>query len=111
MVGVNASKVCLGQANGLDVELFVTGTELYATYETVGGYPAVYDEPKGLFCYAKIANGQYELTGVPVTEAPPAGVERHARESNDVRARKIEERRAQLESRRPTGRRDIAPKE
>jgi hypothetical protein len=111
MVGVNASKVCLGQANGPDVELFVTGTELYATYETVGGYPAVYDEPKGLFCYAKIANGQYESTGVPVTEAPPAGVERHARESKDVRARKIEERRAQLESRRPTGRRDIAPKE
>ena len=57
MVGVFGEKVLLGQANGPDVDLIVRGTELYATYETPDGYPAVYDDALGLFCYARVVDG------------------------------------------------------
>ena len=85
MVGMFGKKVPLGQANGPDVDLVVRGTELYATYETPEGFPAIYDEALGLFCYARIAGGKFETTGIPVTSPPPQGVERHATETDDVR--------------------------
>jgi hypothetical protein len=99
MVGVFGEKVSLGQANGPDVELIVSGTELYATYNTPDGFPAVYDDRLGLFCYAKVVDGKFESTGVPVTSPPPAGVVRNATESDDVRMRKIQERSQQMELR------------
>ena len=99
MVGVFGEKVSLGQANGPDVDLIVSGTELYATYETLDGFPAVYDDTRGLFCYAKLVDGRFESTGIPVTTAPPNGVVRHATESDDVRMRKIKERTLQMDLR------------
>jgi hypothetical protein len=99
MVGVFGDKVALGQANGPDVDLIVRGTELYATHETPEGFPAVYDDALGLFCYARIASGKFESTGIPVTSPPPSGVERHATETDDVRMRKIQERTLQMERR------------
>jgi hypothetical protein len=102
MVGINGEKVSLGQANGPDVELIVTGTELYATYETPEGYPAIYDDRQGLFCFARLVEGKYESTSVPITANPPADVERHAQESTAVRSAKITERRSQLEQPRQT---------
>jgi hypothetical protein len=106
MVGVFGEKVPLGQANGPDVDLVVKGTELYATYETPDGFPAVYDDSLGLFCYARVVDGGFESTGITVTSPPPPGVERHATESDEVRMRKIEERTLQMEQRSRT-----APKE
>jgi hypothetical protein len=100
MVAVFGEKVMLGQANGPDVALVVRGTELYATYETPDGLPAVYDESLGLFCYARVVDGEYASTAVPVTSPPPAGVEPHAAESDAVRARKIDQRTKQLNQRR-----------
>lgn len=99
MVGVFGEKVSLGQANGPDVELVVRGTELYASYETPDGFPAVYDDSLGLFCYALVVDGQFESTGIPVTASPPAGVERNARETDEVRQKKIQERTLQMERR------------
>ena len=99
MVGVSGRKVPVGQANGPDVELIVSGTEFYATYETVEGFPAVYDDALGLFCYARVVDGSYESTGVPVTAATPSGVQRHAVESDQVRAAKISQRSLQMERR------------
>jgi hypothetical protein len=99
MVGVFGEKVSLGQANGPDVELIVSGTELYATYETPDGYPAIYDDSLGLFCYARVVAGKFESTGVPVKSPPPSGVVRKATESDEVRMRKIEERSQQLDLR------------
>jgi hypothetical protein len=99
MVGVFGEKVSLGQANGPDVDLIVRGTELYATYETPDGYPAVYDDSLGLFCYARIVSGRFETTGIPVTSVPPPGLERHATESDDVRMQKIKQRTLQMERR------------
>ena len=60
MVGMFGQKVPMGQANGPDVDLIVSGTELYATYETPEGFPAVYDDAVGLFCYARIVGGRFE---------------------------------------------------
>jgi len=99
MVSIEEQKVCLGQANGPDVELIVTGTELYATYRTPDGFPVVYDDSLGLFCYARLQGGQLVSTGVPVTATPPPNLERNVEESGAVRTHKIEERRSQMEQR------------
>jgi hypothetical protein len=101
VVGMFGKKVFLGQANGPDVALVVQGTELYATYETPDGYPVIYDDALGLFCYARVRDGEYQSTGTPVTSLPPAGVEKHARESDAVRSRKIEQRTRQMQQRAP----------
>jgi hypothetical protein len=92
MSGIIGQTVRLGQADGSEVELVVSGTRLYATYETPDGFPAVYDDGTGLFCYARLVSGRFESTGVPVTLPPPSDVEPHAKESDDVRALKIRER-------------------
>jgi hypothetical protein len=99
MSGVVKQKAMLGQANGTEVELLVSGTRSYATYETTGGYPAIYDDTTGLFCYARVIDGEYRSTGVPVTSAPPQDVDLHAQESDEVRARKIGNRESQDASR------------
>jgi len=99
MVGIFGQRVSLGQANGPDVDLIVRGTELYASYETPEGFPAVYDEQLGLFCYARLAEGRLVSTGVPVTARPLAGVVRHAEESESVRQEKIRDRTLQMERR------------
>ncbi len=88
MVGMFGEKVPLSQANGPDVELIVKGTNIYATYETLDGYPVVYDEALGLFCYASLIDGEFVTTGIPVSASPPPNVERHAKESEDVKMRK-----------------------
>jgi hypothetical protein len=105
-VGMFGQKVPMGQANGPDVDLIVSGTELYATYETPDGFPVVYDDALGLFCYARIANGKFESTGVSVALPAPAGIERHAAESEAVRQQKIKDRLQQMERNAHPGRRE-----
>jgi hypothetical protein len=92
-------RVTLGQSDGSEVELVVNGTALYATYETLEGYPVVYESDAGMFCYARLSDGRFESSGVPVALPPPSGVRPHEKESDDVRAMRIEERRAQIEQR------------
>lgn len=99
MTGIVGQRVSLGQARGGDVELVVTGTALYGTYETPQGYPVIYDDDAGLFCFARVIDGEYRSTGVPVTAAVPDGVEKHAKESEQVRAAKIAKRQAAMERR------------
>ena len=99
MSGISGKKVTLGQGSGPDVELVVSGTPLYATYETPDGYPAIYDPGSGLFHYARVVDGRYVGTGVPVTSSPPGDVQRHAKESDEVREAKIRARQLQMESR------------
>ena len=96
MSGIVGQRVSLGQANGPDVDLVVTGTELYATYETPDGYPAIYDDGLGLFCFARLVRGKFQSTGVPVNEKPPSAVVPHSKELDAVRSRKIAERDAQM---------------
>ena len=92
MSGIIGQRVRLGQADGSEVELIVSGTRSYATYETPDGFPAIYDQTTGRFCYARVVSGRFESTGVPVNLPPPSNVEPHARESDEIRALKIRER-------------------
>ena len=62
------------------------------TYETVAGFPVVYDDALGLFCYASVVQGSYQSTAVPVSAPPPPHLPLHAREADDVRAEKIRRR-------------------
>ena len=99
MSGIIGQKVSLGQENGPEVELIVSGTVEYANYETLNGFPAIYDTDLGLFCYARLVDGRYESTRTPIAADPPVDVQRHAKESEDVRAAKIEERRRAMSQR------------
>jgi hypothetical protein len=92
MVSMSGQTVPMGQANGPDVELVVSGTELYATYETPEGLPVLYDEALGLFCYARLDDGKLVSTGISLAHAAPDGMVAHARESDEVRKRSIEAR-------------------
>ena len=99
MSGIIGQRVSLGQASGPDVELIVSGTVEYASYETLDGFPAIYDTDLGLFCYARVRSDRYESTKTPITGDPPDGVERHAQESDETRAAKIDERRRAMNQR------------
>jgi hypothetical protein len=90
----------LGQGRGPEVELVVTGTPLYATYETLDGFPAIYDQDRELFCFARLGDdGAFRSTGVSVLSAPPPGLERHVHEADGVRAAKIAGRQRELGAR------------
>ncbi len=98
MTAVNNQKVWLGQANGPEVELIVSGNPLYATYQTPQGYAAIYDDNLGLYCYADLQEGSYVSTGISVALPAPARLPPKLIESGEVRARKSE-RHAQLRAR------------
>jgi M6 family metalloprotease-like protein len=83
-----------GQENGEEVQLKVFGDEHYARYENLNGYTAVYDAELGVYCYARLAAGAFRSTGVPITQAAPAGLTRHLQESAQVVAAKSVARRA-----------------
>lgn len=72
------------QAKGPDVVLAVFGDENYCRYENVGGYSVVYDDERGLFCYARLAAGRFRSTGVPLSDPVPPGLVRHLQESQEV---------------------------
>ena len=80
MGALYGQRVTVGQARGPDVELVVYGDEFYARYETPDGFPVVYDAQQGQFSYARLDEGRFVSTGVPVTAPPPSGIERHAQE-------------------------------
>ncbi len=101
MSGVFGERLSIGQRSGPDVDLVVFGDETYARYETLQGYSAVYDEGRGLFCYARLENGAFASTGVPVTAPPPPEALLHGSESDSVRESKSSEARAR---RFPSGR-------
>jgi hypothetical protein len=89
MTGVFGKKVAIGQENGPDVDLVVFGDEHYARYETPDGYSAIYDPKLGLFSYAIVRNGQFESSGVPITNDPPPRAQKHAEEAPEVRLAKV----------------------
>ena len=62
-------------------------------------FQPIHDDALGLFCYARLEDGRFESTGIPVTRRLPSGVKRHATESDEVRKQKIQERTLQMERR------------
>lgn len=88
MTAIYGERLTFGQRNGPEVQLVVFGDELYARYETLDGYSAVYDDASGLFCYARLVDGAFVSSGVPVTAPPPPGAVPHGKESDAVRQAK-----------------------
>ena len=102
MSGVFGERALLGQANGPDVELVVSGSELYATYETVDGFPAIYDDALGLFCLrARGRRHAIESTARAGHRAAAGRLSLHAREADAVRAEKIRGARRAWSGERP----------
>jgi M6 family metalloprotease-like protein len=88
MSAILGERLTFGQRSGPDVQLVVRGDEFYARHETDSGYTAVYDEARGLFCYAVVVGGAFVSSGMPVSAGPPPGVPRHLHEAPGVRLRK-----------------------
>jgi hypothetical protein len=88
MSAIFGEKLALGQRNGPDVELIVFGDEFYARYESPDGYAAVYDEERGLFCYALLVDGAFVSSAIPVSAPPAPGAVLHGKESDAVRRSK-----------------------
>ena len=84
MSAIFGEALTFGQANGPDVPLKVFGDEHYARYEDLNGYTAVYDDERGLFCYARLSAGSFRSTGVPLSSplrrnrASSAGTQRRS---------------------------------
>src|SRR5262245_18152549 len=88
MTAIHGERLTFGQRDGSEVELVVFGDELYARYETVDGYSAVYDDARGVYCYAGLRDGAFASLAAPVRGPPPAEAVRHGRESDVVRQAK-----------------------
>ena len=88
MTAVFGETRSMAQRDGPDVDVVVFGDEFYARYETVDGYSVVYDEQRGRFCYAVLAEGAFVSSGVPIDAARPANALLHGTESDQVRGSK-----------------------
>ena len=93
MSAIFGEALTFGQANGPDIMLRVFGDEHYARYEDLNGYSAVYDDELGLFCYARLSAGSFRSTGVPLSQAAPAGLVRHLQEAQATIAARAAARR------------------
>ncbi len=91
MSGIYGELLNFPQEQGHDIQLRVFGSNHYSRYENVNGYTVVYDETKGVFCYAHVPDNRLVSSGVPSADAPPQGVVRHLEESHAVVSAKIEE--------------------
>jgi M6 family metalloprotease-like protein len=87
------------QPNGPDIRLRVFGDEHYARYETLHGFTTVFDNEQGRFCYATLETGAFQSTGVPVSEAPPAGLARHIQEWAVIARAKVQAQRLKRSAR------------
>jgi hypothetical protein len=88
MTAIRGEKLSFGQRNGPEVELVVFGDEFYARYETPDGHSVVYDDERGLFCYARLVDGAFVSSGVPVSDPAPPGAVLHGTEADAVRLAK-----------------------
>jgi M6 family metalloprotease-like protein len=89
MSSIFGESLTFSQEKGPDVRLKVYGDEFYSRYEDPLGYTVVYDQDQGLYCYAKLASGEFISSGVALFESPPMGISRHFKESEEIRNRKF----------------------
>jgi M6 family metalloprotease-like protein len=99
MSAILGEKLTFGQRSGPEIQLVVRGDEFYSRHETLSGYTAVYDEARGLFCYAVVVGGAFVSSGLPVSGGPPPGVPRHLHEASGVRLGKRALRRSTVRPR------------
>ena len=74
MSAILGETLTFGQRSGPAVRMVVHGDEFYARHETETGYTTVYDEDRGLFCYAALVGGAFVSSGMPISVGPPPGV-------------------------------------
>lgn len=98
MSAIFGEKLTFGQRMGGDVCLVVHGDEFYSRHETEDGYTVVYDEQRGLFCYAVRVSGALVSSGIAITAGPPA-VERHLQEAPELRRAKRQRRKTAIRPR------------
>jgi M6 family metalloprotease-like protein len=94
MSAIFGERLMFAQRNGPEVRLLVHGDEFYARHETDDGYTAVYDAPRGQWCYAVLVGGAFTSSGKPVGAGAPPGVPRHLHEDSAVRRGRRAARRA-----------------
>jgi hypothetical protein len=92
MAAIFGEMLTFSQEKGPEIRLRVFGDEFYARYETEKGYTAVYDEALGLYVYARLEEGRFIPSGIPVTRSPPAGLKPHLVEADLVRQEKASRR-------------------
>ena len=103
MSAILGETLTFGQRSGPAVRLVVHGDEFYARHETETGYTTVYDEDRGLFCYAALVGGAFVSSGMPISVGPPPGVPRHLHEAPPVRRAKRLARRQAVRPRSSAG--------
>lgn len=94
MSAIFGEVLTFAQSNGSEVQLRVFGDEHYARYETVNGFTTLFDNERGVFCYARLAGDNLVSTGVPTSEESPRGIVRHLQEPDQVRENKARAKRA-----------------
>src|SRR5215207_2587166 len=99
MSALFGQSVSLAQERGQDIELLAWGDEFYVRYETPDGYAAMLDPTLGLYTYARLEDGRYVSSGVPVSQPPPVGLDKHLQETPAVRAAQSSRKRRRLDGR------------
>lgn len=94
MSGIYGELLNFPQENSSDIRLRVFGSSRYSRYENIDGYTVVYDNSRGLFCYADVPENRLVSTGVTLDQPPP-DVARHLEESSAVIGARIEEHMSQ----------------
>ena len=92
MSAIFGESMSFDQENGPEIKLRAFGDEFYARYETEEGYTAIYDDDLGLFTYARLKDGRFISSRIDLSQAPPAELEKHLEESDEVRREKAEKR-------------------
>jgi hypothetical protein len=91
MSAIFGEKLTFPQEKGPEVKLVVNGDEFYAQYETEDGYSVVYDKELGLFCYARLVDGAFFSSKIPLSKNHPLDLEKHLQEAGGVRLAKAEQ--------------------
>ncbi|MFE4636905.1 M6 family metalloprotease domain-containing protein [Streptomyces sp. NPDC056773] len=96
MSGIFGDTLTFAQEEGGDVRLVAFGDDKYARYETLDGYSVVYDEDRGLYCFAETDSGgagrRFVSSGIPMSRPAPEGLPRHLREGQIYRRDVVKER-------------------
>lgn len=84
------------QEDGPEVELVVFGDEFYSRRETLDGYTVIYDEALGQYCYARLKDGEFISSEIPMSAPSPQDLEPHLEEAEHIRRERFAQRYTQL---------------
>lgn len=100
---INGEVLKISQESGPEIPLVVFGDEFYVRHETLDGYTVKYDQMKGLYCYAVLAEGNLLSSGIPVGKKTPWGIKKHQMEKAGIRDQKFYKRYRALKAEESSG--------